>query len=415
MPVAAPAPRFGVNYTPSVDWMFQWIAVDPAVVRADFAAIAALGFDHVRVFPLWPVLQPNRTMIRTRALDDVATVVQIGHDCGLTVYVDVIQGHMSGYDFVPAWLLNWHDGNMFTDSGAVEAQGRLVRALRDRLADVPGFGGLTLGNETNQFVDDPNPGKMPATPQQVSAWLEGTIGSAAMPAGTVIAHSTNDHAWYRDGHPFQPRHVTEHGDVSTVHSWIFNGTAARYGGLAEESTRHGEYLIELARAFAVDADRPVWLQEIGAPDNCLTDEEAPEFAARAVAAALTTQNLYGITWWCSHDIPDSLSDFKSLEYGLGLLRTDQQVKPIGARLAEVIADARANPIEVPVRTTAVRIDVDADGVPLSRPALGPGGEVFETWHRHRKNGATPALVTSSDAADPARLAARGIESIVAVA
>ncbi|SED74067.1 glycoside hydrolase 5 family protein [Ruania alba] len=412
MPVAATAPRFGVNYTPSVDWMFQWMALDPDVVRADFDAIARLGFDHVRVFPLWPVLQPNRTLIRQRAVEDVATVVELGHAAGLQVYVDVIQGHMSGFDFVPAWLVNWHRGNMFTDPGAIEAQARLATVLHDRLIGLPGFAGLTLGNETNQFVDDPNPDKMVATPEQVTAWLDAVIGPLAASSKSTIVHSTNDHAWYRNGHPFVPRHVTGHGTVSTVHSWIFNGTADRYGGLSSESVRHGEYLIELARAFADDVRRPIWLQEIGAPDRCLTNDEAPEFAVQSIEAALSTADLYGVTWWCSHDIGADLSDFKTLEYSLGLLRTDQTVKPIGRRIAEVIADARARPREVPARPTAVQIEVDDALVPLDRPSLGPGGAHFEAWHTLRADGVPAALVTSTDAQDPARLAERGIASVV---
>lgn len=402
-------PAIGVNYTPSVDWMFQWYDIDANVVRADFEAIAALGLDHVRVFPLWPVLQPNRTLIRTAAVEDVAAVVQIGADLGLTVYVDVVQGHMSGFDFVPAWLLNWHRGNMFTDAGAVEAQARLVSVLYERLADEPGFGGLTLGNETNQFVSDPNPDKMPATVAEVSSWLERTIGAVQPRAEHTIAHSTNDHVWYRDEHPFVPRHVTEHGSVSTVHSWIFNGTAARYGALSPQSVRHGEYLIELARAFATTADRQIWLQEIGAPDSCLTEQEIPEFAEQALRAAFTTQHLYGVTWWCSHDIGSELSDFKPLEYGLGLLRPDQSVKPIGARLRETISDLRSTPPTPPARTVAIEIATDAHGLPASRASLAPGGAVFEAWHGAVDEPAT--LLTSSAAGDPAELARRGIVTV----
>ncbi|MBN8883513.1 MAG: glycosyl hydrolase [Salana multivorans] len=407
-----PRPRIGVNYTPSRDWMFQWIDLDPEVVRRDFAAIAGLGLDHVRVFPLWPVLQPNRTLIRRQAVDDVATVVEIGAAAGLTVYVDVIQGHMSGFDFVPAWLVNWHRGNMFTDPDAIAAQGELVRVLLDRLAPLPGFGGLTLGNECNQFVAPPNPDYMGADPDQVTGWLAGTIGT--IPEGTpgTFAHSTNDHVWYRDGHPFVPRHVTEHGNVSTVHSWIFNGTAARYGGLSPESINHGEYLLQLARAFSADPSRPVWLQEIGAPDNCLSDEEMPAFLVGSLESALTTRDLYGVTWWCSHDIDPGLSDFKSLEYGLGLMRPDQSVKPVGRALAEAVAALPDDLPQPPRRSVAVVIEVDDDGVPLSRAALAPGGPTFETWHRLRASGTYPALVTGATAASPDQLAARGVTRLV---
>ena len=37
------ATRFGVNYVPSTDWMFQWQSVDVDVVRRDLEAVAGLG------------------------------------------------------------------------------------------------------------------------------------------------------------------------------------------------------------------------------------------------------------------------------------------------------------------------------------------------------------------------------------
>lgn len=86
------ATRFGVNYVPSTDWMFQWQSVEESAIRRDLEAIAALGLDHVRLFPLWPTLQPNRTLIRRRALDDVALVVDIAAEFGLDASVDVVQG-----------------------------------------------------------------------------------------------------------------------------------------------------------------------------------------------------------------------------------------------------------------------------------------------------------------------------------
>ncbi|WP_439380947.1 glycoside hydrolase 5 family protein [Amycolatopsis lexingtonensis] len=401
--------RFGVNYTPSRDWMFQWLAIDPGVVRADFAAIAALGADHVRVFPLWPVLQPNRTLIRQRALDDIALVADIAAESGLDIAVDVIQGHMSGFDFVPAWLVNWHDGNMFTDPRAIEAQAALVAAVYDAVRDRPNFLGLTLGNELNQF-QLPNPAAMPATPAQVEHWLRALLEAPRdRDPRHVVTHSENDHLWYRDEHPFLPAHAARLGDMTTVHSWIFNGTAARYGALSPQSVRHAEWLIELAKAFAADPARPVWLQEVGAPSMNLTEAEMPEFCTRTIEAALTTTDLFAVTWWCSHDVSRSLADYKDLEYSLGLLDTENRVKPLGRRFAELIAESRRHPPQP--RTVGVVVDVDADDRPLSRAALGPGGAVFERWHELRERGAAVTVVTSTTAGSPAALAARGIREL----
>ncbi|MFD6133904.1 glycosyl hydrolase [Isoptericola sp. NPDC060257] len=405
-------PRFGVNYTPSRDWMFQWMAVDPDVVRADFEAIAGLGADHVRVFPLWPVLQPNRTLVRRRALDDVALVTDVAAEFGLDVAVDVIQGHMSGFDFVPAWLVNWHDGNMFADQGAVDAQAALVAAVYDAVRDRPNFLGLTLGNELNQFLE-PNPAAMPATTDEVTHWLTSLLDAPRdRDPRHVVVHSENDHLWYWDDHSFLPEHAARLGDMTTVHSWIFNGTAATYGALSPQSVRHAEWMIELSKAFATDPRRQVWLQEVGAPSMNLAEAEMPEFCSRTIEAALTSSELFAVTWWCSHDVTRDLADYKDLEYSLGLLDTENRVKPLGRRFAEVVADARRGALALAQpRTVGVVVDVDDDDLPRSRPSLGPGGAVFELWHELRERGTDVTVVTSATAADPAALEARGITEL----
>lgn len=409
------ATRFGVNYVPSTDWMFQWQSVDVDVVRRDLEAVAGLGLDHVRLFPLWPTLQPNRTLIRRRALDDVAAVVDVAAEFGLDASVDVVQGHMSGFDFVPAWLVNWHDGNMFTDQPAIDAQAALVAAVYDAVRDRPNFTGLTLGNEVNQF-QPPNPAAMPADTPQVTHWLRSLLGAPRdKDPRHVVTHSENDHLWYRDGHPFVPAHASRLGDVTTVHSWIFNGVADRYGPLSDESVRHAEWMIELARAFATDLERPVWLQEVGAPDRHLAEADMPEFLERTVAAALTSERLHAVTWWCSHDVSRELGDFKDLEYSLGLIDVDNRVKPLGRRYAEVVADARRSAPAPTARTAAVVVEVDGDDLPLRRGDLAPGGVVFERWHRLRAAGEAVTVVTSRTAADPAALAERGVTRVVEAA
>ena len=407
---STPTPRFGANYTPSGNWMFEWMNLNPDNVRRDFESLAAIGLDHVRVLPLWTVLQPNPTLIRPDALDDVRAVVDIAGEFGMDASVDVLQGHLSSYDFLPAWLTTWHAANMFTDPMALAAQRDLVAHLGAQLKDAPNFLGLTLGNEVNQFAADPHPSPMRATTAEVTAWMTELLGAAkdAVPDLPHV-HAEYDASFYLNHQPFHPAHAARLGDLSVIHSWVFNGTAQRYGGLSHESIHHAEYMIEIARAFAVDPSRQSWLQELGAPLNVMTEAETPEFLDRALRAAMGTQDLWGMTWWCSHNVSRKLAGFPELEYTLGLVDSENRIKPLGHRLSELIADVRATPIVPAQRTAAVEIQVDSVDIPVNRTALAPGGSLFEKWMDLSKAGANPTFVLSSD--HDAHRAARGITDV----
>ena len=401
--------RFGANYTPSDGWFHAWQDLDERSVDRDMRAIAGLGLDHVRIFPLWPILQPNRTHISARALRDVRRVAQIAGEHGLDSYVDVLQGHLSSFDFVPAWLTSWHRGNMFTDPDAVAAQAALVAALHETLAEVPTYRGITLGNELNQFSGAPHPDPMPATPADVDGWLASLLAPVPDDAGVLRLHAAYDAVWYLDDHPFVPAHASRVGDLTAIHSWVFNGTAQEYGPMAPQSVRHAEYLVELSRAFATDLRRPVWLQEVGAPGNVLDVADMADFCERAVRHAADSPALWGVTWWCSHDVGSSLSDFPFFEHTLGLIDESGRPKDIGLRFAEVAAELRERPAAAP-RTDAVVVDVDDQDVPVLRASLAPGGSVFEAWADLAATGGRPALVTSRTAQDPADLGRRGVTS-----
>ncbi|MEV8535341.1 glycosyl hydrolase [Streptomyces sp. NPDC051211] len=408
-------PRFGVNYTPTRGWFHHWLDFDLDEVKSDLDSVAGLGLDHVRVFPLWPLFQPNRTLIRPRAVEQLVSVADAAAALGLDVSVDGLQGHLSSFDFLPAWTRTWHRRNIFTDPEVVAGQEEYLRTLAAALADRPNFLGMTVGNEIDQFSDGPHPDPDRIGREQAGQWLERMLAACEAGApGRFHLHAEYDASWYRDGHPFTPAQAARLGAATAVHSWVFNGTAQRYGRTGTATEHHAAYLVELSKAWATDPARPVWLQEVGAPAPLIPPEHAASFTAATVANALDCTDLWGVTWWCSHDVARGLADFPELEYGLGLLTNERRVKPAGGALARIAAERRGRDHRPAPRRTALVLDVGGAEAAPRRSVCAPGGEFFEAWMRLTAEGVRPAVVLADRAGDPGHLAARGITELVGV-
>ncbi|MFC8132117.1 glycosyl hydrolase [Streptomyces sp. NPDC057302] len=407
--VPSDAPRFGANYTPSQGWFHHWLDFDIDAVRADLDAIAGLGLDHIRVFPIWPYFQPNRTLIRPRAVEQLVALADAAAERGLDVNVDGLQGHLSSFDFLPAWTQTWHRRNIFTDPDVVQGEVTYLRTLASALADRPNFIGMTIGNEVNQFSAGPHPDPDRITQEQAGEWLRRVLAACEEGApGKLHLHAEYDAAWYQDDQPFTPAQAARLGGATAVHSWVFNGTAQRYGREGVATAHHAAYMIELSKAWADDPHRPVWLQEVGAPAPLIPAEHAAAFTEATVEAALDCGDVWGVTWWCSHDVSRSLADFPELEYSLGLLTNEGRVKPGGEVLGRLAKEWRGREYAPAVRGTAVVVDDS----PSERSACAPGGAVFEAFARLVADGVRPTTVLASRAGDPAHLAARGITEVV---
>lgn len=394
------SPRFGANYVPSSGWFYSWLDFDADAVRRDFADLAALGLDHVRIFPIWPWIQPNRGLIRTGAINDVLTMIDCAAEFDLDVSVDLIQGHLSSFDFLPSWVLTWHQASVFGDATVRSGLADYVRTLAGEVARRENTFAITLGNEVNNL--------WPANPTDLAdshSWAIELLETARAAApGLLHVHSLYDDAFYAPKHPFGPADAARLGDITSVHSWVFNGVSDVDGPLGPATRTHADYLVELAQAVAETPDRPVWLQEFGAPRPDIPAELAAEFTTATIQSVWHNPALFGITWWCSHDIDRTLLDFPDREYDLGLFTVDHQRKPAAQAIADLIA---AGPDVLRSRPALVCPVDPAD--PSTRDALVPGGPFHRTWVARRVDGPV-AIVPPGKADDAVYLAARGITS-----
>lgn len=338
--------RVGINHTPSQGWFHSWLDLDLDAVRRDFEQIAGIGLDHVRIFPLWPLLQPNRGLVRPRAVEDVLAVARVAGEFGLTVSVDALNGHLSSFDFLPSWVVTWHEANLFTDPVVRAGQTDLVAQLATRLREEPNVDGMTLGNEFPQYAalapGHAHPTRSACTVQEADAWLDEMFDALerAWP-GARGWFGFDDDLWFVDDHPFVPRQAVTRGATTTVHSWVFAQVGPRYGAGHPALTWFPRYLLELTRAWCPDPTRGLWLQEVGAPRTHVPDESAADFLTATLRAVAPTPGLEAVTWWCSHDVDPALLDFPTLEYSLGLFTHDGHAKPEAHALAEMIPDLRA--------------------------------------------------------------------------
>ncbi|MDK8099185.1 MAG: hypothetical protein E6700_01835 [Winkia neuii] len=373
--------KIGVNYVPRVGWFYQWAHLDKAALRDDFQAIAEIGLDHVRLFPLWPLLQPNRALISDSALADVEAMAQVALDAGLQVSVDVLQGHLSSYDFLPSWVLSWHRRNIFTDPQVVSAETELVAKLCERLAPMEGVTGICLGNEIVQFAARRHPHPCQVSSEAASKWVDLLLHSAyeAWPDGQHT-FCFDDDVLFDPTQPFDPSDAAK-GAAITAHSWIFGRLGPKIGKDHPWLALFARYLLELERAW--HPGKPLWLQEVGAPLNYLSKEYAPEFVHQTLCHAASVAELQQITWWCSHDLDPALADFPEVEYDLGIFDYEGNLKPTGKALSEWAKAARQG--NAPACKGGSR-QLEIDGPDTGRVSTRPDGEIFATWARAIEQG-----------------------------
>lgn len=396
--------RFGVNYVPSETWWYLWSDWNLAGVRRDFADIAALGMDHIRIQLLWPEFQPNERATSAQNIDRLVQLLDEAGRHGLDVEVTVLDGQLSGFLFVPAFLIDNTDGhihNFITDPKLIATQRRLFAALARRIAAHPRFLGFDISNEVYWLTQ---PLHVPFTPAQGDQWMDALLAECERVApGKFHVNGVDKWPYETDGpNQFTRRALTRAGSASAIHPWAgFGPVFQKYGPLATPATHYAEFYVQYMQAFSERGDRTIWIEEDGCSKQWVTESLIPRWAEASIRNAASCDHLFGITWWCSHDVNRRYTGFNTLEYDLGLYTNDRRLKPLGRTIRDIISEFDRTPPAVVARPTALVIDAN-----MGSDRIHPH---FSALVDH---GLRPQIVLSERVHDNAYLAGRGITTLV---
>jgi len=400
--------RFGVNYVPSRHWWYIWQDWERESVVRDLDGIARLGMDHIRIHCLWPIFQPNERYVSEQALNRLEELLDIADAHGLDVEITALDGWLSGFVFRPSWMdAGWDRParNMFTDPIAIEAEKLLIRSIIKRVGSHKRFMGIDLGNELGcmQYIN----GGVSA--EMSDRWQAELLELCEREAPGKLHVNGVDHThWFRNS-GFTRQGLARTGTMTSLHTWIgFTGAFPQYDAMGTGSIHLAEYNIELAKAYHHSLNRQVWVQEFGVAEEWMEKRQFADFAEQTIRSMASCENLWGITWWCSHDFSKSFAGFSNTEHVMGLLDENNQPKPEGARIKALIESFNRVPPTVERRTTALVIDDAMFGETFDPP----GWQVAKPYMDLIDQGVRPAIVLADKAEDAAYLHARGIDKLI---
>lgn len=427
--------RFGVNYTPSKNWMFFLQDFNEETVRRDLENIHNLGMDHLRVCVVWSLIQPAPYYISEHIMGNLERLMQIAEENQLSVIVSVLCGWISGYTFLPAFRT---DKNVFTHEGMIDTEKFLMEAVAKRIGKYENLLGIDLGNELN-VVEEGEFTSMPAswvTKEEGNRWLkEMTEFVKPLIPGKICSLGVDHQPWMKD-FMFDREVLANISDPVPLHVYAkFQGIMDRCGSMSNAALHAMEYNIEFARAFMEEPEHKIWIQETGA---CLdwfdSVEEQCQFMTESMKHVVQSENVWGITLWSSHGVPEfmmkaiasNMADAMVMEQGLALFDEDNQPKPLAFAVKKFIEEYRNGAYPVKKKTSAYIIEDDTyeeiirrniearrvEGGAENIYTFTPGLELYMDYLSHVEGEEYPGIVLRRNAENEMYLNRRGINKLI---
>mgnify|MGYP000860782821 FL=1 len=287
----------GINYYPSLSpWREFWPAFDPDIIAQDFAHIAALNANAVRIFLTTEIFASSETS--AQALRDLATLLTLAEAAGLQVIPTL-------FDLKPTF-----------DPSAWGLDYAYLQAVLPVLADSPAVSFVDIKNEPD--LDFEAHGRA-----QILAWLS-TIAQLVHKDAPELAITIG---WSASDFALELESIV---DLVTYHDYAeINSAADRLAGVQ------------------ANTDKPVMVTEIGVSSYDLVLGFPGSLSAQGDGLgermdALT--NADGVFVWTLYDFPTVDASavgrspwVKRVQGNFGLFASDSSEKPSAALVRDAFA------------------------------------------------------------------------------
>ena len=343
----------GINYWPAHKAMYWWRDFEVREVDEDFKKLAENNFQLVRIFLTWEDFQPSPDMISAPSIDNLKRTADIASAHGLRLMPTFFCGHMSGINWMPAWMLapgegkgrfpvfsnnqaNWSRiRNCYTDQKVIDAQCIQIQAIVSGLKDHEAIFGYDLGNETSNWV-------IPPDRSAARKWLE-TMTSEIKRWGGGALVTLGMHAEdLEDDRQLWPQDAASYCDFLCMHGYPYYLTWV-------DDPIDPDLVPFLGIITAWLGQKPVLFQEFGVPTHSVllptlpaeyesmcqcplwTEEESAVYYNKVLQGLIEAGMMGGIAW-CYTDYAPVLWDKQPLhdifhERHFGLFRHDGTAKP----------------------------------------------------------------------------------------
>jgi beta-galactosidase len=316
----------GAHWVPAkaaMQWPTEW---DPKDIEADFATMAKMGFNTVRLDLMWAWFEPRPGDYNPKAFEQLDYLISLAHKYHIYLHPSMFVGGEVGEAY---WDVSWRHGrNPQSDPEMLRLQTNQAIEFGRRYAHETAIIAWDLTDEPPYWIVQNATDAMAANWTRLIAW---GIRKYDKMHPIVVGVSTQDM-----GHgPFRPDVIKDDVDFFSVHPYTIYTPELFPDPMVSE---RGTYGAAFETTLSGGAGKPVMVQEMGASSAQYTPEKIIQFNRTSLYSALGA-GANGFLLWCFTDAaPNQYRKVPYLrsphETQFGLTTWDRKLRPQGASFVE---------------------------------------------------------------------------------